>query len=75
MLGNELAFALLFLVVVVQSGPERQASISSVGKSRRSSMWSKKLPQSISSMKFAGPIMVLFSDCNFFIFLENFGDK
>lgn len=36
----------------------KPSSTSSFGKSKRSSMWSKKLPQSISSMKF-GPIIFL----------------
>lgn len=41
-----------------ESATDKPASISSsLGKSRRSSMWSKKLPQSISSTKFVGPII------------------
>lgn len=42
-------------------------STSSTGKSRRSSMWSKKLPQSNSSMKF-GPTIFSVSE----IFLRKF---
>ena len=55
MLGKELQ---------LEAAGKEAASTSSAGKSRRSSMWSKKLPQSISSMKF-GPI----------IFSENFPEK
>lgn len=52
--GQILASELQFPAEATEGNEAAAVSTSSTGKSRRSSMWSKKLPQSISSMKF-GP--------------------
>lgn len=58
MVGNELAESPPF-------AGGKPASTSSTGKSRRSSIWSKKLPQSISSTKL---FPIILSNFCFFIF-------
>lgn len=67
--GQMLASELQLPAAAVADGKEAApaASTSSTGKSSRSSMWSKKLPQSISSMKF-GPTIFSASE----IFLRKF---